>query len=95
VPGTGRHDPGTLSPHEAPKMTTDRQRSNLGGFELLGIGIFNALCLAAGLGLGWFADREIGSSPVCTVVGLFVGLGAGAVGTWMQLKRYIDVDRSK
>ena len=94
MPGTERYDPGTLSALEAPRMTTDRQRSTLGGFELLGIGIFNALCLAAGLGLGWFVDREIGSSPVCTVIGLFVGLGAGAVGTWMQLKRYIGDDRS-
>ena len=75
-------------------MTSDRPRADLGGFELLGLGIFNSLCLAAGLGLGWFADRQLGSSPVCTVIGLVAGLGAGVVGTWVQLKKYIDIDRS-
>jgi hypothetical protein len=58
-------------------MTSDRPRADLGGFELLGLGIFNSLCLAAGLGLGWFA-----------------GLGAGVVGTWVQLKKYVNIDRS-
>jgi F0F1-type ATP synthase assembly protein I len=75
-------------------MTSDRQRPELGGLELLGIGVFNALCVAAGLGLGWFADYEIGSKPLCTVAGLFAGLIAGVVGTWAQLKRYVDTDRS-
>jgi F0F1-type ATP synthase assembly protein I len=77
-----------------PRMTTDRQRPALGGIELLGLGIFNGVCLAAGLALGWFADREFGSSPICTIIGLLAGLVAGVVGTWVQLKRYIDADRS-
>jgi hypothetical protein len=75
-------------------MTSDRQPSELGGLELLGLGVFNALCVAAGLGLGWFADREIGSTPTCTIVGLLVGVLAGVVGTWVQLKRFFDADRS-
>jgi len=75
-------------------MSPDRRQSELGGLELLGLGVFNALCVAGGLGLGWFADREIGSHPIGTIVGLLAGLGAGVVGTWAQLKRYIDADRS-
>jgi hypothetical protein len=75
-------------------MTAERERPELGGLELLGIGAFDALCIAAGFGLGLFADREIGSSPVCTIIGLIAGLCAGVVGTWVQLKKYVEGDRS-
>jgi F0F1-type ATP synthase assembly protein I len=75
-------------------MTADREKPELGGLELLSMGAFNGLCVAAGFGIGWFADHMIGSSPVGTIIGLLAGLCAGIVGTWVQLKKYIKADRS-
>jgi len=75
-------------------MNADRQQSQLGALGLLGIGIFNVLCIGAGLGLGWLVDRGTGDSPVFTVVGLFGGVVLGVLGSWLQLRQYLKSDGS-
>jgi hypothetical protein len=75
-------------------MSADRQKSELGGLGLLGIGIFNVLCIAAGLGIGWLVDRGTGSGPVFTVIGLFGGVVLGIAGSWLQFRQYLKSDGS-
>ena len=53
-----------------------------------GLGMMNALCLAAGLVGGWFADRALGTLPLFLLVGLVAGVVVGALATRSELKRY-------
>jgi F0F1-type ATP synthase assembly protein I len=40
------------------------------------------------MAIGWFVDRELGSSPVFTLIGLGLGIvGAGAA-TWSVVRDY-------
>jgi len=38
-------------------------------------------------GLGWLADRALGSAPWCTVVGALVGYAAGLYLVWLRSQR--------
>ncbi|NOX45023.1 MAG: AtpZ/AtpI family protein [Caldiserica bacterium] len=49
--------------------------------------VFGAL---AGWGLGWGVDRLIGRGKTAQVVGIFLGLVAGALGAWRELKLALD-----
>jgi F0F1-type ATP synthase assembly protein I len=53
-----------------------------------GIGLLNAICLLGGLGLGWFADHELGTLPLFMLVGLIGGIAAGVAATRSEFKRY-------
>jgi F0F1-type ATP synthase assembly protein I len=50
--------------------------------------MLNALCLAVGLGGGWLADRALGTLPLFMLVGMVLGVVAGALGTRAELRRY-------
>ena len=41
-----------------------------------------------GGGLGWLADRALGTLPLFLFVGLLVGAGLGVLGTRAELRRY-------
>lgn len=74
-------------------MTVDRGRPDRGKAELnlyalVGIGALNFGSLLIGLGVGWFVDGRVGSFPVCTLVGLVVGIGAGLVASWLRIRKY-------
>ena len=69
-------------------MTADRGRPELGIYALIGIGTLNLVSLLVGLGLGWVVDGRLGSFPVCTLVGLALGIGAGLTASWFQIRKY-------
>lgn len=50
------------------------------------IGLILLVTTLAGVLVGYWIDQRIGSIPVFVLIGLFAGLGAGAVG----VKRLID-----
>ncbi len=50
------------------------------------IGLILLVTTLVGVLAGYWADKQLGSLPVFVLVGLFVGLGMGAVG----VKRLID-----
>lgn len=50
------------------------------------IGLILLVTTLAGVLVGYWIDQRIGSLPVFVLIGLFAGLGAGAVG----VKRLID-----
>jgi F0F1-type ATP synthase assembly protein I len=57
---------------------------------LLGIGITCAVIVALGVGVGWFVDSQLNSSPIFLLVGLAAGL-AGVVGyTVVQYRKYLN-----
>ena len=57
------------------------QRSDLVAFALVGqVGLLIAGGAALGAGVGLFIDRQLGSSPVATLIGLLLGLAAGIYG---------------
>lgn len=64
----------------------DKQRPGIMSFA--SIGLTNAICLAAGLVGGWFADRALGTLPVFLFVGLVCGIGAGILATRAEYKRF-------
>lgn len=53
-----------------------------------GLGMLNALCLAAGMVAGWVVDGALGTSPLLLLVGLVVGVVAGIFATRAELRRY-------
>ncbi|MDQ1486134.1 MAG: hypothetical protein QOJ62_1827 [Actinomycetota bacterium] len=69
-------------------MTADRGRPELGLYALIGLGTLNLVSLLVGLGIGWFLDGQLGSSPAGTLIGLAVGIGAGVTASWFRIRKY-------
>jgi len=61
---------------------------SLGG--LLGIGLANAVCVGGGLVLGHLLDGWLGTAPVMVLVGIGLGLALGVVGSFMEIRRYLQ-----
>jgi hypothetical protein len=66
---------------------TDR-RPPPGIMVFAGLGLFNAFCVLAGLGLGWWADEALHTLPLFMLLGLIAGITLGVIGTRSELKRY-------
>ena len=54
--------------------------------RLIGVGFYIAICLLLGTGAGLWIDDKFDISPVCTVLGLFAGLGLAAYGVYRMLR---------
>ncbi|MDQ6784335.1 MAG: hypothetical protein M3063_13035 [Actinomycetota bacterium] len=52
-----------------------------------GLGLLNAICLLAGMGLGWLADTEVGTLPLFLFIGLVTGIVVGILATRAELRR--------
>jgi dipeptide/tripeptide permease len=59
-----------------------------GIMQFAGLGMMNALCWAAGLAGGWFADRALGTLPLFLLLGLVIGIVVGVVASRSELKRF-------
>jgi F0F1-type ATP synthase assembly protein I len=64
----------------------EKERPGIMAFA--GLGLMNALCLAAGLVGGWFADEALGTLPLFLFLGLVTGVAVGVLATRSELKRY-------
>jgi ATP synthase protein I len=53
------------------------------------IGFILLLTTLAGVGLGYWADRQLGTTPWLVLVGLFAGLGVGARAVWILIQRFL------
>lgn len=59
---------------------------NLG--DLLNSGLTFAICVIAGLGLGWLVDWALGTFPAVVFIGLLLGIVAAFTYIYQQFKRY-------
>jgi hypothetical protein len=59
-----------------------------GFLAFAGLGLQNALCLAAGLIGGVFLDRALGTRPLFIFLGMFTGIAVGVLVTRAAWKRY-------
>jgi F0F1-type ATP synthase assembly protein I len=67
-----------------------RERSAASMFlALTGIATVSAVCVAVGVGLGWFLDDRTGAPHVFVFVGLVLGVVAAIVTTTTTVKRYL------
>jgi F0F1-type ATP synthase assembly protein I len=53
---------------------------------MAGIGIYFAACVLVPLLAGVALDRWLKTAPVFVLVGLVVGLAAGATGIWLKVR---------
>ncbi len=53
--------------------------------RLVGIGWYFAVCIVGGIVGGFLLDKLIGSAPLLTLIGLFLGLLAASVGGYRML----------
>jgi F0F1-type ATP synthase assembly protein I len=60
-------------------------------FSGLGFVLFG--CIGAGILVGWFIDKKLGSAPAATLIGSCFGLAAGLYELLRILKRQEDHDR--
>jgi F0F1-type ATP synthase assembly protein I len=64
----------------------DKKQPDIMAFA--GLGLMNAICLGAGLVLGWLVDRWLDTMPLFLFLGLVGGIAAGVLATRAELKRY-------
>lgn len=58
--------------------------------DLAGMGSAIAFMVAGGLGLGWFIDGQVGTSPLLTSIGLAVGIVSASIYLYSVGKRFWD-----
>jgi F0F1-type ATP synthase assembly protein I len=58
----------------------------LRGRDLVGIGGMLAGAVVLGLVLGLLLDKAAGTEPVFTLVGIALGIAAGAVAFWVRVR---------
>ncbi len=64
----------------------DEPTEGLRGRDLVGLGGLLAGAVVVGTGLGLLLDRAAGSSPAFTLVGIALGMLAGAFGFWARVR---------
>ena len=56
------------------------------GWALVGAGFQLVFSILFFMGMGYLADRRLGTDPWLMLVGLLVGLGAGFYGFWLKVQ---------
>ncbi|MFI5282798.1 MAG: AtpZ/AtpI family protein [Candidatus Dormibacterales bacterium] len=56
------------------------------GADMAGIGIYLAAAVLIPLLGGVALDKALNTAPVFVLIGLFVGLAAGATGIWLKIR---------
>jgi F0F1-type ATP synthase assembly protein I len=63
--------------------------SSPSAYDLLTLGLTMAILVGGGLGLGILVDDWLGSSPIATFVGLFLGVTFAGLALWERARRYL------
>ena len=64
-------------------------REGPGLSTLLGIGGVIALCLVAGMGLGWLIDAGLHTFPAFVLAGLALGIAGGCYYTYAEIRNFL------
>jgi F0F1-type ATP synthase assembly protein I len=76
-------------------MADDGSREVLRGRDLIGLGGLLAGSVIVCTALGYLLDQALDSTPVCTLIGIALGMVAGAVGFWARVRSALrDPDSS-
>jgi F0F1-type ATP synthase assembly protein I len=67
-------------------MVDDRSDNALRGRDLAGLGGLLAGAVVGGMVIGYLVDEAAGSEPVGILIGIGVGILAGAVGFWLKVR---------
>ena len=67
-------------------MADGQPDPSLRGRDLAGLGGMLTGAVVVGLVLGMLADNAADSSPLWTLVGIFVGILAGGIGFWLRVR---------
>ena len=67
-------------------MADERSDAALRGRDLIGLGGLLAGAVIAGTVLGLLVDSSAGTTPLFTVVGVALGIVAGALGFWVRVR---------
>ena len=67
-------------------MADERSDAALRGRDLIGLGGLLAGAVVAGTVLGLIIDNLADTSPVFTLVGVGLGIVAGAIGFWVRVR---------
>ncbi len=59
------------------------------------IGLILLVTTLIGIGLGLWTDRQLGTTPLFVLVGLFLGLGVGARAVWILIERFLAASDRK
>jgi F0F1-type ATP synthase assembly protein I len=65
-------------------------RSQPSAWDLLTLGTTNAVCVVAGIGVGWLVDHLAGTTPVFILVGLGLGIIAACLVTYRMIRPYLS-----
>lgn len=63
-------------------------KSTPSGADMAGIGAYFAGAVLVPIVIGAFLDSKLHTAPWFVLVGLFVGLVAGATAIWLKLREY-------
>ena len=65
--------------------------TGLGGYLALfsEIGLLLLVTTLAGVAAGYWVDQQLGTLPVFVLVGFLAGAGAGTVGIWRLISRFL------
>jgi F0F1-type ATP synthase assembly protein I len=79
-------------------MADDRDESPLGrgygaGWAIVGAGFQLAFSILFFMGLGYLADRWLGTRPLLMLLGLALGLAAGFYAFWLRVKAAAEPPR--
>lgn len=80
--------PAGSSPADPPPT----RRSSPNAVGLIGLGLANAVAVAAGLVIGRLIDDRLGTTPAFLFLGLASGIVLGVAGSFLEVRRYLGDD---
>jgi F0F1-type ATP synthase assembly protein I len=57
--------------------------------SLLSLGVYIAVCIGLGVGLGYLADEKLGTTPGLTFGGLALGTVVAGLGAYREIRKYV------
>lgn len=83
-------DDAERAPEHRSVDATATPEATFGGRDLIGLGGLLVGAVVGGLVIGMLLDRQLDSSPTCTLIGIGLGIALGAFGFWARVRRALQ-----